>query len=336
MNRPQMIDFLSSHSSPEKVASIRTEPKPIFLEEGRDANFLNFDFILRGLTKKNLHLRFIKAAVYDNANNLVHYKYLNHNAVGIPGIYTIGKIDINGADEFDIPNPFYRFPKDMPIEYIRYMFTFVDQQTRDEYYYGNILVKPQIYDQQSELQVPLYGMMTILDGHDYYSHHRRFEMTFVRDITAHRFVSNFSRYALDFVILGEDGNLSQLETGTHHQNHDFHFMDVRHFYTHGVSVYAPGDGVVVDVVNHLDDLYERSFDFDGAVKNNRIRDLAGNYVIIQHNSAEFSHLFHLLKGSIRVSDGQQVQAGEKIGRIGFSGAANLYSHLHYQLMNGKK
>jgi murein DD-endopeptidase MepM/ murein hydrolase activator NlpD len=30
-----------------------------------------------------------------------------------------------------------------------------------------------------------------------------------------------------------------------------------------------------------------------------------------------------------------VQAGEKIGEIGFSGAANLYSHLHYQLMNGK-
>jgi hypothetical protein len=218
-----MIDFLSSHSSPEKVVSIRTEPEPIYIEEGRDANYLNFDFILRGLTQKNLTLRFFKAAVFDHAHNLVYYKYLNHNAVGIPGIYTIGKIDLKGTEEFDIPNPFYRFPKDMPIEYIRYMFTSLDQQTGDEYYYGNILVKPQIYDQQSDLHVPLRGMMTILDGHDYYSHHRRFEMTLVRDMSAHRFVSNFSRYALDFVILGEDGNLSKLEAGSHYKNYDFHF-----------------------------------------------------------------------------------------------------------------
>jgi hypothetical protein len=161
LNRPQMINFLSSHSFSEKIVSILTEPQPIYIEEGHDANYLNFHFVLRGLTAKNLHLRFIKAAVYDPANNLVHYKYLNHNAVGIPGIYTIGKIDLKGTEEFDIPNLFYRFPKDMPIEYIRYMLTFIDQQTRDEYYYGNILVKPQIYHQQSELQVPLKGMMTI-------------------------------------------------------------------------------------------------------------------------------------------------------------------------------
>jgi hypothetical protein len=72
------------------------------------------------------------------------------------------------------------------------------------------------------------------------------------------------------------------------------FKDVRQFYTHGVFVYAPRDGVVVDVINDLDDLYDRPFDFDSAAQNDRIRDLAGNNVIIQHNSAEFSHLFHLL------------------------------------------
>jgi hypothetical protein len=178
-------------------------------------------------------------------------------------------------------------------------------------------------------------MMTILDGHDYFSHHRRFEMTLVRDITAHKFISNFSRYALDFVLLGDDGNLSKLETGAHQENYDFHFKDVRQFYTHETPVYAPADGVVVDVVNHLDDLYDTTFDFDGAVQDNRIQDLAGNYVIIQHYSNEFSHLFNLLKGSVRVLAGQRVHAGQQVGEIGFSGAANLYSHLHYQLMDGK-
>jgi murein DD-endopeptidase MepM/ murein hydrolase activator NlpD len=71
-----------------------------------------------------------------------------------------------------------------------------------------------------------------------------------------------------------------------------------------------------------------------AVQEDRIQELAGNYIIIQHNQGEFSHLFHLLKGSACVTEGQPVKSGEKIGQVGFSGAATTYSHLHYQLMDG--
>ncbi len=335
MHKPTMLDFLSPHSSPKKVVAIQVEPEIVYLENGRESNYLNFDFVVSGLTGKTLLLKFMKVAFYDQADTLLSYKYLNHNAVGTPGIYTVGKIKIQGQERIDIPNPFYRLPKKLPVAYLRFMFTFQDQETRREYYYGDIRVTPTVYQQQAKLHIPLKGVMTILDGHDYFSHHRRFEMSLVRQVTANRFASNFSRYALDFTLLGPDGNLSQLGEGEHQHNYDFHFKDVRQFYTHETPVYAPADGIVVDVVNTLDDLYETPFNMDQAIQNDCIEEIAGNYVIIQHNAHEFSHLFHLLKRSVTVKVGQPVQCGQEVGKIGFSGAATTYSHLHYHLLDGK-
>jgi murein DD-endopeptidase MepM/ murein hydrolase activator NlpD len=57
-------------------------------------------------------------------------------------------------------------------------------------------------------------------------------------------------------------------------------------------------------------------------------------VAIKHNEHEYSHLFHFLKESIEVVEGQGVSSGQLLGLIGFSGAATVYSHLHYQLMDG--
>ena len=289
----------------------------------------------RGLTDKTLLLKFLKVAFYDENDTLLHYQFLNHNAVGKPGIYTVGNIKINGQERIDIPNPFYRISKKLPVAYLRFMFTFWDSDAKQEYYYGDIRVKPTVYQQQAKLHIPLKGCMTILDGHDYFSHHRRFEMSLVRQVTANRFYTNFSRYALDFTLIGPDGNLSQLDAGVHAAHYDFHFADVKRFYTHETAVYAPAGGIVVDVVNTLDDLYETPFNMDQAIQDDCIAEIAGNYVIIQHNDKEFSHLFHLLKGSVTVEVGQQVQTGQMIGKIGFSGAATTYSHLHYHLLDGK-
>jgi hypothetical protein len=304
------------------------------LEEGRAANYLNFDFVLQGLSHRNLILKFIKVAVYGREDVLLTYRFLNHNAVGTPGIQTLGKIEITGEEKFDLLNPFYCFPVNMPIDYLRYMFTFLDKETKEEFYYGNVIVRPEVYQQKTRLQVPMKGLMTVLDGHDYYSHHRRFEMTIVRGFTAGVFDSNFSRYGLDFVLIGEDGNLSLLEQGAHKHNYDFHFNDARDFYTDKAPVFAPADGLVVGIANNLDDLYDGQFNMDQAVREGRVQDLAGNYVIIQHAEKEFSHLFHLLKGSISITVGEEVKAGQQVGLVGFSGAATTYSHLHYQFMDG--
>jgi len=151
MNTPVLLDFLSPHTSPEKVVDIQVEPEIVYFEDGREANYLNFDFVVRGLTDKKLLLKFIKVAIYDQADNLLAYRFLNHNAVGTPGIHTVGKIEINGAETVDIPNPFYRLSEKLSVAYLRYMFTYMDVETREEYYYGDIRVTPTVYEQQAQL-----------------------------------------------------------------------------------------------------------------------------------------------------------------------------------------
>ena len=332
--KPMLQGFLSNHESAEKVVEISVEPMLTYFEEARDSLNLNFDFLITGLTTKKLVIRFIKVAVYDQADNLITFRHLNHNGVGTPGIHTIGKYELDGQESLDIFNPFHQFPSDMQISYLRYMFTFYDPDTKTEYYYGNIIVKPVFYNQKVKLSLPLKGTLTILDGHDFYSHHRRFAMSLVRKITNGRFSSNFSRYGLDFTILGADGNTRRMKKSQIPENYDFHFEDVTKFYTHGADVFAPAEGEIVEVVNSLEDLYETPFNMDKAIAEDRIKELAGNYVIIKHNEREYSHLYHLEQGSLVVSHGNRVVRGQKIGKIGFSGASTTYSHLHYQLMDG--
>jgi murein DD-endopeptidase MepM/ murein hydrolase activator NlpD len=332
---PKLNGFLSDYESTQKVVEISTEPDTIYFEDARDGNNLNFDFIIKGLSDNKLTIKFIKVAVYDDTGKLITFRHVNHNGVGTPSIHTIGKFEIDGNETFDVFNPFHKFPKEMKIEYLRYMFTFFDHASKTEYYYGNIIIKPTFYNQKVRLTVPMKGTLTILDGHDYYSHHRRFAMTLVRQVTRGKFASNFSRYGVDFTVLGADGNTRQMNEKEFKNNYDFHFDDVTKFYTHGVDVFAPADGEVVEVVDDLEDLYDKPFNLDKAIAEDSIEELAGNYVVIKHNEEEFSHLYHLKQGSIPVSIGDKIIRGQKIGQIGFSGASTTYSHLHYQLMTGK-
>lgn len=331
---PKMNGFLSDHESEQTVVSITVEPKTIYFEESRDSLDLNFDFVITGLTERRLHIRFIKVAVYDKSANLATFKHLNHNGVGTPGIYTIGKFEINGQETLDVFNPFHKFPKQMEIGYLRYMFTFYDPETKTEFYYGNIIVTPVLFKQKVKLSIPLRGVLTILDGHDFYSHHRRFAMSLVRAVTGGKFTSNFSRYSIDFTVVGPDGNTREMNQEEFDKNYDFHFSDVTKFYTHEVTVFAPAEGVVVEVIDDLEDLINSPFDMELAIKEDKIKEIAGNYIIIKHNEGEFSHLFHLLKNSIEVTLGQEVERGQPLAKTGFSGAATTYSHLHYQLMDG--
>ena len=80
---PHLSGFLSDHESPEKVVSITVEPDVTYIEEARDSNNLNFDFILEGLTEVRLVIKFIKVAVYDEAGNLITYRHLNLSLIHI-------------------------------------------------------------------------------------------------------------------------------------------------------------------------------------------------------------------------------------------------------------
>ena len=61
------------------------------------------------------------------------------------------------------------------------------------------------------------------------------------------------------------------------------------------------------------------------------RPLAGNYVIVEGPDA-FAFYAHLRRGSICVSEGARVTAGDMIGNLGNSGNSTM-PHLHFHLMD---
>jgi murein DD-endopeptidase MepM/ murein hydrolase activator NlpD len=62
------------------------------------------------------------------------------------------------------------------------------------------------------------------------------------------------------------------------------------------------------------------------------RVVAGNYVIIEGKEG-FAFLAHATTGSILVCEGEQVQAGQPVARVGDTGNSTA-PHLHYHLMDG--
>lgn len=114
------------------------------------------------------------------------------------------------------------------------------------------------------------------------------------------------------------------------------------YYCFGKSIYAPCDGIVVQVEDGYEERTRTNWwsDLFSAYKNahffdprrDDIQSIAGNYIIMACDENVYAALVHLQTGSIRVSAGQYVRKGEAIGRIGHSGNS-FAPHLHFQLMD---
>ena len=144
-------------------------------------------------------------------------------------------------------------------------------------------------------------------------------------------------YAFDFVSVDDDGLTaparSMLALFTPEPPELFHAF--------GRSLYSPVAGTVVSVHDGEPDHVARRSVLTripyGLSQPQRIRQglpaIPGNHIIIQ--IAEGPHcvgLVHLQRGSVQVSPGDRVNAGDQIGRCGNSGNSTQ-PHLHIQAMD---
>ena len=145
------------------------------------------------------------------------------------------------------------------------------------------------------IKLPFYGTWSVSQGHNgEYTHQGEWQ------------------HAWDFIILnGKDEQ---------YKNEGYNLED---YYCFDKTVIAPADGVVVQVVNNIED--NRIGDVD--IVNNW-----GNTVVIKHSEYLFSKMSHLRENSITVSEGQPVKFGTVIGKCGNSGRSP-YPHLHFQLQS---
>jgi murein DD-endopeptidase MepM/ murein hydrolase activator NlpD len=111
---------------------------------------------------------------------------------------------------------------------------------------------------------------------------------------------------------GDYGSRRVTADGTvgRHQGTDFQASE-------GTSVFATGDGTVVDLQPNPSATF-------------------GNQVVIDHGEGVYSQYSHLQDGSVTVSPGDAVSGGDQIGAIGRTGNVPRAgdSHLHYELRVG--
>ena len=121
------------------------------------------------------------------------------------------------------------------------------------------------------------------------------------------------RYAYDFIKINKDSGMSYFEDG----------MRCKHYYAYNTPVYAPLNGVVVDIENNIK---------DNRIGQTNQRQPLGNYVMIKHSTNEFSLIGHLKQHSIKVNIGDEITDNVMIGLCGNSGNSSE-PHIHFQVSN---
>lgn len=93
------------------------------------------------------------------------------------------------------------------------------------------------------------------------------------------------------------------------------------YYCFDKPVLAPADGVVEEIVNHLE---------DNPIGEVNLRENWGNTVVLRHRPGLYTQLSHLRAGSVRVRPGEAVRRGQVLASCGNSGRSPE-PHLHFQV-----
>jgi hypothetical protein len=297
-----------------QTVSITVEPKTVLIEKTARGQLLSFDFLLENPGAEAIRVSRIELSVFGRSGALQLRKFLTSDGLR-HGDYEIVQLAPK-AREF-ILNPFEDFAPEVELARLQYDFFFETGKENKEFS-ASVTITPQIFAPKTILKLPLKGKILVHDGHDFFSHHRRFNLAhpFLKEINVTR---NFTRFASDFCIVNEKGDLRRNKNSENTV-----------WYGFGADVYSPGAGRIVRARNSVADNIngKSTFTLDEFRKDPTVP--AGNFVIIDHMNGEFSLLAHLKQGSVAVKEGDTVKIGQKIGQMGVSGDAYL-PHVHYEL-----
>jgi hypothetical protein len=311
-----LLFAITMHAPIAPEIQIKTAPAQVWFDR-ESPQQLNFDFMITNGRKEAIEIARVEVSAYDASGKLLLRKFINNSGFS-PSLNTVfpdRKVE-PGATGMMF-NPFYILPPDVEPARLDFDFQF---EEGDKVWSSKLTVTPKAYMPKTALIFPVKGRLIIDDGNDFYGHHRRMHFThpFAQTIG---FRSNFMRYALDFVNVDAAGARHKGDGMTNEQ-----------WYGWKGNVVAPGDGVVVGVLNDYvdNDVVGKENKFDEARVMKEPITLYGNHVVIDHENGEFSMIGHVLQGSVRVKVGERVKRGQTIAAMGSSGSS-IYPHVHYEL-----
>ena len=295
---------------------VKVHPTHPLIERSACCQLLNFDVELTSPGTDTLTITRIDVSVFNADGRMVARRHVSGNGM-VPSIATVPNRRLTRGRATTVYNPFYSFDLSAPIHEMGLTFTLTGRNGTVQ---SRVTVRPVPYPGKTDLIFPLTGRILVLDGHDFYSHHRRLDMSVLAPMGLAR--RQFNRYAYDFSLVDDQDRLSR--TGGR-ANEDW--------IGYGAVVVAPGDGVVRDAVNDAREHILPGDQWDDEAGLRNPRSIPGNFVVIDHENGEVSFLAHLKQGTVTVKPGDRVRQGQVIGRMGLSGDSDETPHIHYQLMD---
>ncbi|MEW5947728.1 MAG: peptidoglycan DD-metalloendopeptidase family protein [bacterium] len=146
--------------------------------------------------------------------------------------------------------------------------------------------------QKTILTFPFRGEMFVVQGN--------------RGVISHQ-EGTGNEFAWDLVVM-IDGAMSK---GNSNRNESY--------FAWGREVVAPAPGDIVRAENDMPDHGPMTTKMGKA-----------NFVRIDHGNGEVSEIYHLMQGSLKITEGDRVERGQTIGLVGNSGIS-MFPHIHYAL-----
>jgi hypothetical protein len=302
-----------------KAVRVRVIPEPPFVERDEKGLYLNCDFRVENQTGERIRLTRIEVSTFDAANRISSRKFLAEQGSLSPAIETLPRRVIESDGVVDIFNPFHTLDPAVPAATLRFEFQFQGAQRYD----AAVTVQPVVYAPKTKLIVPLRGPFLVYDGHDYYSHHRRIDLS---SPAMRRMGLTFNpvRYAYDFSPVDATRSWYRGDPAK-----------PENWIGYDAPLYAPAAGRVVAVANDVpDNRIENGRLVYPQFPNDPVKRVFGNYVLIDHGGGEYSVLAHLRANTVVVRPNDRVSQDQLVGRIGFSGDTGMHVHVHYQLSDG--
>lgn len=148
------------------------------------------------------------------------------------------------------------------------------------------------------IHLPFWGKWVVSQGHDGKFTHK----------------GDWS-FAYDFMLLDEE-----MKTFTSNG------LLCENYHCYNKPVLAPADGIVEEIIDHIDD--------NEIGKTDTVNNW-GNTIIIRHIPGLYSQLSHLRKGTFKVSKGDHVKRGDFLATCGNSGRSHQ-PHIHFQVQSSPK
>lgn len=127
------------------------------------------------------------------------------------------------------------------------------------------------------------------------------------------------RYAIDWIKSDDQGRVTAGVPGDPKQP--------KSYPSYGKPVLSVADGEVVKVVDKYPDATPTEPD-----PSLKLKDLGGNYVIVDIGDGRYAFYAHLKPDSIKVEEGDRVTRGQELARLGNSGNTTS-PHLHFHVMD---